>query len=122
MKHVSTYLMAVLAGGLVLPLSSYASGAEHHRGYKRHQVKIIPSREKSSAMLRHQSGVVHINSSNLNQLIKIKGIGEKKADGILQYRKQHGDFKKIDDLASVKGIGKSRLEKIIKANPGVIAL
>ena len=35
----------------------------------------------------------------------LKGVGEKRAAAIVQYRKQHGAFQSINDLAHVKGIG-----------------
>ncbi|WP_035893731.1 ComEA family DNA-binding protein, partial [Legionella oakridgensis] len=37
----------------------------------------------------------------------IKGIGQKKAEAIIQYRKEHGAFKSIEDLAEVRGISRS---------------
>ena len=122
MKHVSTYLVAFLAGGLVFPLTSYADGARSQRSYRRHTVKIVPSKKMSLARGRQENATIHLNSSNLNQLRKIKGIGEKKADAILQYRMVHGDFKSVEAIAAVKGIGKARMKKIIKDNPGVIVL
>lgn len=54
--------------------------------------------------------MVDINSADKAQLIKLKGIGAKKADAILLYRKTHC-FKNIEDLTSVKGIGKKIVEK-----------
>mgnify|MGYP006266755365 CR=1 FL=1 len=35
----------------------------------------------------------------------LSNIGPKKAEAIVQYRKEHGDFKTIKDLENVKGIG-----------------
>ena len=40
-----------------------------------------------------------------------KGVGLKKAEAIVAYRKQHGPFKKLEDLAKVKGIGMKTVEK-----------
>lgn len=55
-------------------------------------------------------GAVDINTANKGQLMSLKGVGDKKADAILQYRKDHC-FKKIDDMVFVKGIGKKFIEK-----------
>ncbi|TCM66754.1 competence protein ComEA [Acinetobacter calcoaceticus] len=54
---------------------------------------------------------VNLNTANLEQLQKLKGIGAKKAQAILDYRQQHGPFKQIDDLKNVKGIGEVLFEK-----------
>ena len=39
------------------------------------------------------------------------GIGKKRAQAIVAYRKEHGLFKSLDDLALVRGIGKSFVKK-----------
>ena len=59
-----------------------------------------------------KQGTVNINTATLEELQTIKGIGKKKAEAILQYRKEHGAFRTKDDLLQVKGIGKKALEAI----------
>ena len=59
-----------------------------------------------------KQGTVNINTATLEELQTIKGIGKKKAEAILQYRKEHGPFRTKDDLLQVKGIGKKALEAI----------
>ncbi len=54
---------------------------------------------------------VNINTANINELESLKGIGKAKAETIIEYRKQH-KFKKIEDIMKVKGIGKKLFEKI----------
>lgn len=49
---------------------------------------------------------VDINKADADTISKgLSNIGPKKAEAIVQYRKEHGDFKSIKDLESVKGIG-----------------
>ncbi len=55
---------------------------------------------------------IDINTADFNQLNSIPGIGPTLAESILDYRKDNGSFKEIDDLLKVKGIGKKKLEKI----------
>ena len=59
-----------------------------------------------------KQGTVNINTATLEELQTIKGIGKKKAEAILQYRKEHGVFRTKEDLLQVKGIGKKALEAI----------
>ena len=59
-----------------------------------------------------KQGTVNINTATLEELQTIKGIGKKKAEAILQYRKEHGAFRTKEDLLQVKGIGKKALEAI----------
>jgi competence protein ComEA len=54
---------------------------------------------------------VNINTASQQELSSLKGIGEKKAIAIVEYRKQH-PFTKIEDIMKVKGIGKKLFEKI----------
>lgn len=48
---------------------------------------------------------VNINSNNVFELMQIPGIGKSKAEAILQYRKENGDFDYIEEIMEVKGIG-----------------
>ncbi|ARD06835.1 competence protein [Lactobacillus amylolyticus] len=48
---------------------------------------------------------ININTASAADLQKLNGIGEKRAEQIIAYREQNGDFKKIEDLMQVSGIG-----------------
>ena len=66
----------------------------------------------NTSVSNSKQGTVNINTATLEQLQTIKGIGKKKAEAILQYRKEHGAFRTKEDLLQVKGIGKKALEAI----------
>jgi competence protein ComEA len=51
------------------------------------------------------SGVVNINTADASQLALLPRVGEKAAQRIIEYRTEHGPFKKTTDLMQVKGIG-----------------
>ena len=55
---------------------------------------------------------VNINTAGLKQLMSIKGIGQGRAKRILAYRKTNGDFKTVDELTKVSGIGEKLIKKI----------
>ena len=48
---------------------------------------------------------VNLNTASAADLQKLNGIGQKKAEQIIAYREQNGQFKKIEDLMQVSGIG-----------------
>lgn len=48
---------------------------------------------------------VNLNSATKEQLTQLNGIGDKKADQIIAYRQEHGNFKSPEDLKNVSGIG-----------------
>ncbi len=56
------------------------------------------------------SGVVNINSADASQLALLPRIGEKAAQRIIEYRTEHGPFKKATDLMQVKGVGAKTFE------------
>lgn len=55
---------------------------------------------------------ININTATLDQLMTITGIGEAKANAIIEYRKEHGKFNTIEDIMNVSGIGESLFAKI----------
>ena len=57
--------------------------------------------------------VVNINKATAAALQEnLRGIGEKKAQAIVAYRKEYGAFKTLDEIMEVKGIGKGIFKKI----------
>ena len=69
------------------------------------------SNVSKSTIMTDSSGQVHLNQANIDELQKLKGIGEKKAQAIVEYRQKNGGFKNIDEFKNVKGIGPAIFEK-----------
>lgn len=55
---------------------------------------------------------VDINTANQTDLETVKGLGPVKAKAIIEYREKYGEFKSIEDLVKVKGIGPGTLKKL----------
>jgi comEA protein len=55
-------------------------------------------------------GVVNINTATADELELLPGIGPARARAILEHRKTKGEFKQVDDLRDVGGIGDRALE------------
>ena len=64
--------------------------------------------EKESIKIR----IININIATINELITLPGIGESKAQDIINYRISNGNFKTIDEIMNVSGIGESLFAKI----------
>jgi competence protein ComEA len=55
---------------------------------------------------------VNINTADAQKIAdSLKMIGEKKAQSIIEYRTKNGQFKNVDDLKKVAGIGDKIIEK-----------
>lgn len=59
-----------------------------------------------------KKGKVNINRSDAAELQTLNGIGEKKAEAIIQYREEHGSFQNLEDLKKVKGIGEKTFDSL----------
>lgn len=55
---------------------------------------------------------VNINTDNVLELTQLDGIGTSKANAIIEYRKENGNFISIEELKNVSGIGEVLFEKI----------
>jgi competence protein ComEA len=57
---------------------------------------------------------ININTASLKEFLKLPGIGEKTAGNIIDFRKKNRNFRKLEDILKVKGIGNSKFNKIKK--------
>lgn len=55
---------------------------------------------------------VNVNKASAEEIAtSLNGVGQVKADAIVAYRKAHGDFKSVESLSQVKGIGDKTIAK-----------
>lgn len=58
------------------------------------------------------SDLININTATKSELMTLKGIGETRAESIIEYRDKCGGFNSIEDIMLVSGIKESAFEKI----------
>lgn len=74
--------------------------------------EVVEDTSASTAIVEEQaSGLININTADASELMKLKGVGEKTAEKIIEYRVQ-SPFEKPEDIMNVKGIGEKKFEDI----------
>lgn len=71
---------------------------------------VIANSDNSLKGSGEMDGKVNINKADLSILKTLKGIGDSKAQDIINYRNENNGFKSIDELKNVKGIGEKTFE------------
>jgi competence protein ComEA len=116
-----SYLFIILFGSLIS--SSFVQAQSFDQNFKEWKAKqqmydqklsmqqASHSNSPKSSVMTDSSGQIHLNQANIDELQKLKGIGEKKAQAIVEYRQKNGGFKNIDEFKNVKGIGPAIFEK-----------
>ncbi|MFA9489317.1 MULTISPECIES: ComEA family DNA-binding protein [unclassified Mannheimia] len=101
MKKMKTLALGLLIGLNTLAFAQTPPQVEQNNTVQTEQ-KIEPM----------NTNVVNINTASTAELQdKLVGIGEKKAQAIVDYRTKNGNFKSIEQLAEVSGIGQATVEK-----------
>lgn len=70
----------------------------------------------SGPVWAEDAGKINLNKATVEELIQLKGIGQKYAERIVEYREKNGLFKKAEDIMNVPGIG----PKIFDSNKDLI--
>ena len=69
----------------------------------------VPLEEESNNDLNNK---ISLNNASLDELMTLDGIGEKKAQAIIDYRNKNNGFKSVEEILEVDGIGSTTYEKI----------
>lgn len=64
------------------------------------------------SITEQDSKLININTSSASELQSLNGVGEKKAEKIIQFREENGSFKTIEDLKKVDGIGEKTFDSL----------
>ena len=79
--------------------------------YKR-QINDNDTMEYTSTEESSKTSKININKATINELQNLPGVGSSLAEKIFNYRKENGNFKKIEDLKKVNGIGEKKFEAL----------
>lgn len=102
-------LLLEAGGSLLEDMSKYNLAAKLYDG---EHIHLDDQPETSRGIEIDAETKVNINSADLQLLMSLPGIGEKKADDIISYRENNGFFTKIEDILNVPGIGTSIFAQI----------
>jgi competence ComEA-like helix-hairpin-helix protein len=68
--------------------------------------------DSASVVAAPITGIVNLNTADAAQLAMLPRVGLKAAQRIVDYRNEHGSFKKTSDLMQVKGFGEKSFERL----------
>jgi competence ComEA-like helix-hairpin-helix protein len=92
------------------PASSRTDGSSNLDSKDR-PVRVRSAAPHTADAGRHENGKVNINSADVKELMTLTGVGRKVAEKIVEYRDNHGPFKKADEVRKVEGVGTGVWEK-----------
>ena len=107
-----------LAGGITdeadinsVNMAAYIEDAQKIEIYKKAE-STQSNDSTSGGGLSEQSGLININSADKDTLMTLPGIGESRAEAIINYRNESGTFKSVEDIMNVSGIKEAAFNKI----------
>lgn len=98
---IAAMACAIVAGSLASAVPSIAAPPDAHAG----------SKATGGGEERTKGDLVNINTADAETLGTLPGVGPSLAQRIIDYRKEHGPFKAVDELLNVRGIGDRSLAR-----------
>ena len=76
------------------------------------QTDAAAAKTPKPAVAAASTQVINLNTATAIQIATLPGIGPKTADLIVQYRQKNGNFKKVEEIMNVRGIGEKTFLKL----------
>ena len=70
------------------------------------------NQEAAAESQQAESGKININTASLDELMTLPRVGKVIAGRIIEFRKEHEGFKKLEELMNVSGIGRKTYDKL----------
>lgn len=116
MQKFQRLLFPALALCFLLALGAWSLGRHADNGIKLRLQRTAPSETESTEARQLPSETeparVDLNQASLEELMSLPGIGQLRAQRILDYRQTQGPFRHATDLMNVDGIGEAIFEKL----------
>lgn len=112
--HFLLLIVCILMGTLLVQQYIYHESALRYEdaasvvSYSAHQSEIA-----ESISFEEANAPVNINTADVAELCRLPGIGEVKAQSIIEYRTENGPFTYPEEIMKVKGIGEEIYNNII---------
>lgn len=75
------------------------------------EIKVSDKKNENKSSSQ-SSDKININQAEKDELMTLNGVGEKKAEKIIEYREENGSFKSVEDLKNVNGFGEKTFESL----------
>lgn len=90
----------------------YIPTREEVRRYRQGNETVLSPVEGTEEKTETGEHKVNINTAGLEELCTLPGIGEARAESILAYREEHGQFGRIEDIMKISGIKEAAFSKL----------
>lgn len=87
-------------------------GSRYQVILERREERRAPPGVEREERARLESEKININMAHEEHLVELPGIGPVKAKAIVDHRREHGPFERIEDIVNVRGIGPRTFERL----------
>lgn len=106
--------LLLIAAALVITITALLYSVFDSPKYNSIEAVIITTTEAQAKETAAAADKININTADTSELALLEGIGDKKAQAIVEYREKNGRFRTVEELTNVSGISASILEKNIE--------